>query len=71
MCVRSCAPRNLYARGILNALASGNLIYVSLVEMMAEDLNDPSLQCRPLFKAGMLFAVLIGATALAIIAIWA
>lgn len=65
------AAGNLYARGILNALASGNLIYVALVEMMVDDLNDPAVKDRPLFKAGMLFAVALGAAALAIIAIWA
>ena len=61
-------PNNLYARGVLNAIASGTLVYVSLVEMVAVDfyaVHDLKLQ------AGMLFMLCVGCGSLALLAYWA
>lgn len=65
------AVSGMYARGILNAIASGNLIYVSLVEMLAEDFAAKEIRHRRGLRSVMLIGVCVGAGALAIIAIWA
>ena len=41
------STQNMYARGVLNAFASGNLIYIALVEMIAEDFHSSGVQNRP------------------------
>ena len=61
----------MYARGILNALASGNLIYIALVEMLNPDMSDPVVQRRPRLKLCMTAAACVGAASMAILAIWA
>ncbi len=65
------AVSGMYARGILNAIASGNLIYVALVEMLAEDFAAKEIRHRRGLRTLMLIGVCVGAGALAIIAIWA
>jgi zinc transporter ZupT len=60
-----------YARGVLNAFASGNLIYISLVEMLGEDFNAMAIRKRPRLKLAMYCATLAGAGALAALAYWA
>ncbi len=62
---------HMYARGILNSFATGNLIYVALVEMVAEDMNTVAVQSSWRLKIGMVVSLCIGAAALAVLAIWA
>ncbi len=45
------STQNMYARGILNAFASGNLIYIALVEMISEDFHSPGVDGRPKYAA--------------------
>ena len=56
---------------MLNAFASGNLIYISLVEMVGVDFNAPEVQHRPRMQAAMFLFVCLGAGALALLAHWA
>jgi zinc transporter 1/2/3 len=61
----------MYARGILNAFATGNLVYVALVEMIAEDMNTVAVQSSWRLKIAMVVSLCVGAAALAVLAIWA
>jgi hypothetical protein len=54
--------------GILNSLAAGVMLYVALVEMMAEDFQT---QSGRLLKCSMGFAMMLGTAVMAILAIWA
>jgi len=60
-----------FAEGILNSLAAGSLLYISLVEMVAEYFSAPDLIKRPKLKIMMLISYIFGVTALAVLAIWA
>jgi solute carrier family 39 (zinc transporter), member 1/2/3 len=60
-----------YATGCLNALAAGILIYVSLVEMAAEDFQAASIARKTALKAKMMFALMLGSLFMAILALWA
>jgi zinc transporter 1/2/3 len=62
---------HMYARGILNAFATGNLVYVALVEMIAEDMNTVAVQSSWRLKIAMVVSLCVGAAALAVLAIWA
>lgn len=60
-----------YATGCLNSLAAGILIYVSLVEMAAEDFQAASIASNTTLKTKMMLALMLGAFFMAILAIWA
>ena len=61
----------LYATGILNALAAGILIYIALVEMVAEDFHSAAIANRGFLKFQMFVALMVGTMFLAVLAIWA
>jgi zinc transporter 1/2/3 len=67
----SSSPNQLFAQGVLNALAAGNLIYIALVEMIAEDMSATHLAKRFSLKALMVAALVLGDLCMAILAIWA
>ena len=56
---------------MLNALAAGSLLYISLVEMIAEYFTAPDLIERPKLQIMMLISFSFGVVALAVLAIWA
>lgn len=60
-----------FAQGVLNALAAGNLVYIVLVEMVAECMNATFLINKPSLRALMLTALILGDLCMAILAIWA
>ena len=60
-----------YAQGVLNSIAAGNLIYIALVEMIAEDMSASFLSKRFSLKALMIGALVLGDFCMAILAIWA
>ena len=59
-----------FVTGILNSLCSGVLIYVSLVEMVAEDFQAAVIATRFGLKAKMLLSLMCGTLIMAILAIW-
>lgn len=61
-----------FTTGCANALASGTLIYIALVEMIAEDFSHESIRgMKPTQKYGMILAFAAGIFVMAILAIWA
>ena len=55
------------ARGILNALVSGNLVYIALVEMIAEDFMAAKVQHNRALKTVMLLSLSVAAAGMAVI----
>ena len=60
-----------YTAGCLNSLAAGLMIYVALVEMVAEDFQQTSIATNMSLKIKMFIALMIGTLAMAVLAIWA
>lgn len=64
-------PAALIVQGLLNSCAAGILIYMALVDLLAQDFMSPKLQSsKRLFLASNL-ALLLGAAFMAVLAIWA
>ena len=57
--------------GCINAVAAGTLLYIGLVEMLAEELHGPGVRKNFLLKLKMILYVFIGGFIMAILAIWA
>lgn len=60
-----------YTTGCLNSIAAGIMIYVALVEMIAEDFQQSSIASNFGLKTKMFTALALGTLAMAILAIWA
>ena len=60
-----------YTEGCLNSLAAGILIYVALVEMIAEDFQSAAITHNITLKMQMYTALVTGNLFLAVLAIWA
>ena len=60
-----------YTEGCLNSLAAGILIYVALVEMIAEDFQSAAITNNVSLKIKMYTALVMGNLFLAVLAIWA
>lgn len=60
-----------YTTGCLNSLAGGIMIYVALVEMIAEDFQQAAIANNVGLKIKMFTALTLGTFSMAIIAIWA
>ena len=54
-----------------NAIAAGTLLYVSLVEMLAEEFSSLELDSKPRLKLAMVGVFGCGVLVMAILAIWA
>jgi zinc transporter 1/2/3 len=57
--------------GYANALAAGILVYVSMVEMLAEEFNHPLVKEDYLLKSKMIVALGFGFLSMSLLAIWA
>ena len=60
-----------YTTGCLNSLAAGIMIYVALVEMIAEDFQQAAIASNYRLKTKMFTSLLVGTLAMAILAYWA
>ena len=60
-----------YTTGCLNSLAAGIMIYVALVEMVAEDFQQTSIATNMSLKIKMFIALMLGTLSMAVLAIWA
>ena len=61
----------IYAQGILNSIAAGNLVYIALVEMVSADFNSPLATKNVRLRTAMLTALCAGDLVMAILAVWA
>eukprot|EP01041_Mallomonas_annulata_P000977 gene977-1911_t len=59
------------ATGCLNAIAAGSLIYISLVEMLAEEFSNELLVSKHSQKFAMIGSFSFGVSFMAILAVWA
>ena len=57
--------------GYANALAAGILLYVSMVEMLAEEFGHPLVKEDFLLKSKMIMAMICGFASMCLLAIWA
>jgi solute carrier family 39 (zinc transporter), member 1/2/3 len=60
-----------YTTGCLNSVSGGIMIYVALVEMVAEDFQQASIALNTGLKMKMFSALLLGTLFMAILALWA
>lgn len=65
------ADAHVFTTSCCNAIAAGTLVYVSLVEMLAEEFSSSELEARHAQKLGMVVAFALGVLVMAILAIWA
>jgi solute carrier family 39 (zinc transporter), member 1/2/3 len=57
--------------GVINSIAAGILIYVSMVEMMAEEFGNEIVRNNYLLKTQMIIGIALGIAGMAVLAIWA
>ncbi|KAK8711862.1 hypothetical protein V6N13_147122 [Hibiscus sabdariffa] len=65
------SPTALIVEGLLNATSAGILIYMALVDLLAADFMNPKLQNNGLLQIGASVSLLLGATLMSLLAIWA
>ncbi|OEL38134.1 Zinc transporter 3 [Dichanthelium oligosanthes] len=61
----------LVVEGVFNAAAAGILIYMSLVDLLAADFNNPRLQTNMKLQLATYLALFLGAGLMALLAKWA
>lgn len=57
--------------GVFNSASAGILIYMSLVDLLATDFNNPKLQTNTKLQLMTYLALFLGAGMMAMLAIWA
>lgn len=65
------SPTALIVEGILNAAASGILIYMALVDLLAADFMNPKVQGKGTLQVAVNVSLLIGAGLMSLLAKWA
>ncbi|KAH9625834.1 hypothetical protein KSS87_010123 [Heliosperma pusillum] len=65
------SPTALIVQGLLDAVAAGILIYMALVDLLAQDFMNPKVQSNTRLFLGANIALLLGAGFMALLAIWA
>ncbi|CAN6197345.1 unnamed protein product [Urochloa humidicola] len=65
------SPTALIVEGILNSVAAGILVYMALVDLLAEDFMNPKVQSRGKLQLGINVSMLIGAGLMSMLAKWA
>ncbi|XP_074297774.1 zinc transporter 1-like [Silene latifolia] len=65
------SPTALIVQGLLDAIAAGILIYMALVDLLAQDFMNPKVQSNKRLFLGANIALLLGAGFMALLAIWA
>ncbi|KAH3757467.1 ZIP Zinc transporter [Pelomyxa schiedti] len=63
--------QSLLTQGLLDSVSCGILIFMSLVDMVAEDFHKEILDKKPLLRYWLLLAMSLGAAAMAVIGLWA
>lgn len=57
-------------QGSLNGVSGGMLLYIGMYQLVAEEFSREDLLVRPKLRVGMYAALLLGAAAMCILAIW-
>lgn len=65
------SPTALIIQGLLDAVAAGILIYMALVDLLAQDFMSPRLQSSSKLFFATNISLLLGAGCMAVLAIWA
>ncbi|XWS30946.1 hypothetical protein CRYUN_Cryun23aG0034700 [Craigia yunnanensis] len=65
------SPTALIVEGIFIAASAGILIYMALVDLLAEDFMNPKLQNNGILQVGASVSLLLGAALMSLLAIWA
>lgn len=65
------SPTALIVQGLLNSVAAGILIYMALVDLLAQDFMNPKVQTNTRLFVGANVTLLLGAGVMALLAIWA
>lgn len=61
----------LVVEGVFNSAAAGILIYMSLVDLLAADFNNPKLQTNTKLQLATYLALFLGAGLMSLLAKWA
>ncbi|KAF7018955.1 hypothetical protein CFC21_032188 [Triticum aestivum] len=65
------SPTALVVEGSLNSVAAGILVYMALVDLLAEDFMNPKVQSRGKLQLGINVSMLVGAGLMSMLAKWA
>ncbi|KAL5198050.1 hypothetical protein ABZP36_001562 [Zizania latifolia] len=65
------SPTALVVEGLLNSVAAGILVYMALVDLLAEDFMNPKVQSRGKLQLGINISMLAGAGLMSMLAKWA
>jgi solute carrier family 39 (zinc transporter), member 1/2/3 len=65
------SPTALVVEGILNSVAARILIYMALVDLLAEDFMNPKVQSRGNLQLGINVSMLVGAGLMSMLPKWA
>ncbi|KAF8703770.1 hypothetical protein HU200_031861 [Digitaria exilis] len=65
------SPTALIVQGLLEAAAAGILIYMALVDILAEDFMSTRVQSRARLQLALNASLLLGASLMSLLAIWA
>ncbi|VAH43212.1 unnamed protein product [Triticum turgidum subsp. durum] len=65
------SPTALVVEGSLNSVAAGILVYMALVDLLAEDFMNPKVQSRGRLQLGINVSMLVGAGLMSMLAKWA
>lgn len=65
------SPTALVVEGVLNSVAAGILVYMALVDLLAEDFMNPRVQSRGKLQLGINASMLVGAGLMSMLAKWA
>lgn len=65
------SPTALVVEGGLNSVAAGILVYMALVDLLAEDFMNPKVQSRGKLQLGINLSMLLGAGLMSMLAKWA
>ncbi|KAL8150948.1 hypothetical protein V2J09_020756 [Rumex salicifolius] len=68
---KESSPTPLIVQGVFDSAASGILIYMALVDLLAADFMNPRLQNNPSIQLGSNISLLLGAGCMSVLAKWA
>lgn len=65
------SPTALIVQGIFNSASAGILIYMALVNLLAADFMDQRMQSNARLQVAANISLLLGASCMSVLAIWA
>ncbi|URD79673.1 zinc transporter [Musa troglodytarum] len=64
------SPTALVVEGLLDSAAAGILVYMALVDLLAQDFTNPRVQSKPKLQFAMSISLLAGAALMSLLAKW-